>query len=36
MTTEELQQWLTKAKLMDGESEFDENGNCEAIPHLRA
>ena len=29
MTKEELNQWLTEVKFVDGESEFDANGNRE-------
>jgi hypothetical protein len=29
MTRKELEQWLAEAKFVDGESEFDQNGNCE-------
>lgn len=29
MTKEELVQWLSQSKMVDGDTEFDESGNCE-------
>ena len=30
MTKDELAKWLKESKFVDGDSEYDENGNCEA------
>ncbi len=29
MTKDELKQWMAESKRVDGQSEFDERGNCD-------